>query len=206
VCPNERTARSGAWDRVSIDLELLVQRHYGRIHRAALVMTGNVWEADDLAQETFLQAMRSAGRFAGQSRIETWLYAILVNQHRRRLRAKGRRERRLVRWLQRAWTKSEHDRPEQRIKLDEWRESIWRHVAELPEDQRHALVLRYSEELSYDEIAQALGCPVGTVRSRLHYGLAALRARLSEGDEPADSQNAGSPLSAKDSPCERSSP
>jgi RNA polymerase sigma-70 factor (ECF subfamily) len=161
-----------------VDLELLVERHYGRIHRAALVMTGNVWEADDLAQETFLQAMRSLRRFSGRSRVETWLYAILVNQHRRRLRTQARRERRQLRWLHWVWTPPPSEKPEQDMESEEWRQSVWRHVAELPEVQRHAMVLRYSEDLSYEEIAQVLGCPVGTVKSRLHHALATLRSKV----------------------------
>jgi RNA polymerase sigma-70 factor (ECF subfamily) len=167
-----------------IDFESLVERHYGRIHRAALVMTGNVWEADDLAQETFLEALRSLRRFTGQSRVETWLYAILINQHRRRLRAKTRRERRLLRWLERVWTPAENSKPEQNLESEEWRESIWRYVAQLPEPQRWAVVLRYSEELSYEEIAQTLGCPVGTVKSRLHNAMTALRTALGESERP----------------------
>jgi RNA polymerase sigma-70 factor (ECF subfamily) len=163
-----------------IDFESLVERHYGRIHRAALVMTGNVWEADDLAQETFLEALRSLKRFSGNSRIETWLYAILINQHRRRLRTRLRSERRVLRWVHWVWRRPEDARPEEALELEEWRESVWRHVAQLPEPQRHAIVLRYSEELSYEEIAQALGCPVGTVKSRLHHALASLRATFHE--------------------------
>jgi RNA polymerase sigma-70 factor (ECF subfamily) len=179
-----------------LDLELLVDRHYGRIHRAALVMTGNVWEADDLAQETFLQAMRSVGRFTGQSRVETWLYAILINQHRRRLRTQQRRRRRLWRWFDWGWTPPEDVRPEQRLELEEWRQSVWKQVAQLPEPHRHAMVLRYSEELSYEEIAQALGCPVGTVKSRLHHALAALRQRLGEKNQAASNASQASLFSA----------
>jgi RNA polymerase sigma-70 factor (ECF subfamily) len=158
-----------------LDLQSLVADHYARIHRAALVMTGNVWEADDLAQEVFLQALRSLRRFQGQCRVETWLYAILIRQHRRYLRARQRRQRRLVRWFTWAWAPPPGEPPEGAMELDEWRQSVWRRVAELPEPQQHAMVLRYSEELSYDEIAQALGCPIGTVKSRLHSALAALR-------------------------------
>jgi RNA polymerase sigma-70 factor (ECF subfamily) len=168
-----------------VDLESLVERHYDRIHRAALVMTGNVWEADDLAQETFLQAIRSLRRFSGRSRLETWLYAILVNQHRRRLRTQARRERRRMRWLNWVWTSPPSESPEHKMESEEWRQSIWRQVAELPEAQRHAMVLRYSEELSYEEIAQVLGCPVGTVKSRLHHALATLRAKVDAAENGA---------------------
>jgi RNA polymerase sigma-70 factor (ECF subfamily) len=130
--------------------------------------------------------------------VETWLYAILINQHRRRLRTKSRLERRLLRWIEWAWSAPEETPPEKRMELEEWRESIWRRVAELPEPQRHAIVLRYSEELSYEEIAQVLGCPVGTVKSRLHHAMAALRVELVEPDEvDEDLKCNGSPLAAK---------
>ncbi|MBW3599698.1 MAG: RNA polymerase sigma factor [Planctomycetes bacterium] len=183
-----------------VDLESLVESHYGRIHRAALVMTGNVWEADDLAQETFLQAMRSLPRFQGGSRVETWLYAILIRLHRRRLRARGRRDRRVWRWFTWAWCPPDAERPGERIELEEWRDSVWRLAAELPEAQRHALVLRYSEELPYEEIARVLDCPVGTAKSRVHHAVAELRRRLKESDPPSHDAVERSPLSAELAP------
>jgi RNA polymerase sigma-70 factor (ECF subfamily) len=59
----------------------------------------------------------------------------------------------------------------------DWGRSLWSQVAKLPEGQREALVLRYSEHLAYDEIAEVLGCPLGTVKSRIFNGLATLRTQ-----------------------------
>lgn len=174
------------------DLESLVEACYPRILRAALVMTGSRWEADDLAQETFLQAMRSWRRFAGQSRVDTWLYSILLNLHRKRLRSAGRRWQRWLRWFQRTRPTSAADSPDRQLLQEEWRESLWAAVARLPEPQQHAVVLRYSEGLAYEEIAEVLRCPVGTVKSRLHHALAALEKELAgpgqTGTAPADAQ------------------
>jgi RNA polymerase sigma-70 factor (ECF subfamily) len=151
------------------------------------VLTGNRWDADDLAQETFLQAMRSWRTFQGGSRAHTWLYAILLNRHRSRLRSVWRRRQGWLRWLRRAPARSEADPPDAKIEWEEWRETLWAAVARLPQPQQHAVVLRYSEELTYDEIAEVLRCPIGTVKSRLHHGLAALGRNL------AEQQAAGAP-------------
>jgi RNA polymerase sigma-70 factor (ECF subfamily) len=144
------------------------------------VLTGNRWDAEDLAQETFLQAMRSWQRFRGRSRVETWLYAILLNLHRKRLRSVHRRRQGWLRWLRRAPGRPEADLPGAKIEWEEWCDSLWAAVARLPQPQQHAVVLRYSEGLTYDEVAEVLQCPIGTVKSRLHHGLAALGRNLAE--------------------------
>ena len=170
-------------------LESLVAESYPRILRAALVLTGNRWDADDLAQETFLQAMRSWRRFRGRSRPDTWLYAILLNRHRSRLRSVRRRRQGWLRWLGRAPARPGTDPPEAKVEWEEWRDTLWAAVARLPQPQQHALVLRYSEELSYGQIAEVLRCPMGTVKSRLHHALAALGRSLAD-DEAAHGSRA----------------
>ncbi|HEV3342180.1 MAG TPA: sigma-70 family RNA polymerase sigma factor [Pirellulales bacterium] len=161
------------------DFEPLVE-HYPRIRRAALVLSnGNAWDADDLAQETMLQAARGWHTFAGASQVHTWLYSILLNQHRKRLRSSGRWWRRWVEWLERQPITDAS--PQQQIEADEWRQSFWSAVAELPESQKQAVVLRYAEELTYEQIAEVLDCPLGTVKSRLHHGLAGLAKKLGTG-------------------------
>jgi RNA polymerase sigma-70 factor (ECF subfamily) len=64
------------------------------------------------------------------------------------------------------------------IEVSEWKRSLWAYVARLPDGQRQALVLRFSEGLRYDEIAEVLACPLGTVKSRIFHGLLALRRLL----------------------------
>ena len=161
--------------------EACATEFYPRIRRAALVMTGDAWEADDLAQETFLQAASSWRRFAGRSRVDTWLYGILLRLRSRRLRSSRRQRRRWLTWFDRTPPRPEPT-AEARLIEEEWRESLWAEVSRLPEAQQHAVVLRYSAGLSQDEIAAAMDCPVGTVKSRLHHALATLTARLSDED------------------------
>lgn len=163
----------------SSDFEPLVE-HYPRIRRAALVLSnGNAWDADDLAQETMLLAARGWHTFAGASQLHTWLYSILLNQHRKRLRSSGRWWRSWVEWFERR--PPADDSPERQIEADEWRQSLWSAVADLPEPQKQAVVLRFAEELTYEQIAEVLECPVGTVKSRLHHALAALTRKLGTG-------------------------
>jgi RNA polymerase sigma-70 factor (ECF subfamily) len=161
------------------DFEPLIE-HYPRIRRAALVLcSGNAWDADDLAQETMLLAARGWHRFAGASQVHTWLYSILLNQHRKRLRSSGRWWRSWMEWFERRT--ADDNSPQKQIEADEWRQSLWSAVAELPDPQKQAVVLRYAEELSYEQIAAVLDCPLGTVKSRLHHGLAALARKLRNG-------------------------
>jgi RNA polymerase sigma-70 factor, ECF subfamily len=161
------------------DLNAVLIEHFARIQRAALVMTGNPWDADDLAQETFLIYARAGDRFEGRSQLSTWLYGVLLNLERR-LRRRGATNRTKLRVL---WDQDQHQprhapAAEMPVEVAEWKTSLWNYVSQLPEGQRQALVLRFSEQLSYEEIATVLECPLGTVKSRLFHGLASLRDLL----------------------------
>ncbi len=170
----------------NLDIEEATRQYFARIHRAALVLTGNPWDADDLAQETFLVLAAQGDRFQGRSSIYTWLYGVLLNLDRRQRRQHGMRRRKLQVLCDR-----EPDSPrtvpaaETAIEVAEWKSSLWAHVAKLPDGQRQALVLRFSEGLRYEEIAESLECPLGTVKSRIFHGLLALRRMLDDKDETA---------------------
>lgn len=171
-----------AGDQPNIDQ--VSAQYFARIHRAALMLTGNPWDADDLAQETFLVLARQAGRkFEGRSSLYTFLYGILLNLERRRRRRAGLKKRKLrVLWGNEP---AERTTPaaETAIEVAEWKKSLWSEVSKLPDGQRQVLVLRFASHLQYDEIAAVMECPVGTVKSRIFHGLAALRAALSGGSE-----------------------
>jgi RNA polymerase sigma-70 factor (ECF subfamily) len=172
-----------AWNAVVTPAELdqITGEYLPRIHRAALILTGSPWDADDLAQETFLVLARQANQFQGRSSLYTYLYGILLNLERRHRRRSGlfRRKLRVL------WGNDEDERTspaaETPIEVAEWKKSLWSLVARLPDGQRQALVLRFSEHLRYEEIASVLDCPLGTVKSRIFNGLASLRAALSGG-------------------------
>jgi RNA polymerase sigma-70 factor, ECF subfamily len=168
-----------------LDIEATTQEYFARIRRAALVLCGNPWDADDLSQETFLILARQSGRFEGRSSIYTWLYGILLNLERRERRRWGMQRRKLqVVWDSQPATPATSPAADTAAGVKEWKYSLWARVAQLPDGQRQALVLRFSEGLRYEEIAEVLECPLGTVKSRIFHGLAALRRVLDqEGDD-----------------------
>ena len=169
------------------DIQELVAQHFERIHRAALVLTGNPWDAEDLAQETFLLAARAIHQFRGDSAPYTWLYGILLNVERRHRRRHGTWRRKLEALYERYDPRSQTaPAADLALHVSEWKEGLWSKVARLPDAQRQTLVLRFSEELQYEEIAEVLGCPLGTVKSRIHHGLSRLRKLLeAEGESAA---------------------
>ena len=167
-----------------LDIHQTAEEHFARIHRAALVLCGNPWDADDLAQETFLVLSRQGGAFQGRSSVYTWLYGILLNLDRRERRRYGLLRRKLrVLWDSQSDVPVTSPPAAAATEVAEWKKSLWARVAQLPDGQRQALVLRFSEGLRYEEIAEILECPLGTVKSRIFHGLGALRRLLDEEGE-----------------------
>src|SRR3954452_6734068 len=125
-----------------IDIDEATQEHFARIHRAALVLSGNPWDADDLAQETFLILARQAGAFEGRSNVYTWLYGILLNLDRRQRRRLGMVRRKLhVLWGRQPVSAAATPGADAVSEVKEWKKSLWARVAQLPEGQRQSLVL-----------------------------------------------------------------
>jgi RNA polymerase sigma-70 factor (ECF subfamily) len=130
-------------------------------------------EAEDVAQDAFVKAYRALASFRGDSAFYTWLYRIAVNTARNAMASRQRRpldyEADLSETEQSAVASrmSHSDTPEATALSDEIHATVNRAVADLPEDLRTAIILREIEGLSYEEIAAAMDCPVGTVRSRI---------------------------------------
>lgn len=167
-----------------INVKQATNEHFARIHRAALVLSGNPWDADDLAQETFLVFAAQHHKFQGRSSLYTWLYGILLNLDRRERRKHSMRRNKL-RVLWEDDPDKNHTAPaaETAIEVSEWKKSLWAYVAKLPDGQRQALVLRFSESMRYEEIAEVLECPLGTVKSRIFHGLVSLRRLMENAGE-----------------------
>jgi RNA polymerase sigma-70 factor (ECF subfamily) len=152
--------------------EVEVLPHLRSLFGAAYRMTGNAHDAEDLVQETFLRAYRGFDRFEPGSNARAWLHTIL---QRVRTDAARRRQRRPL------TTPLEGEGPAiapAQDALASGREDLERALQALPEVFRTAVVLRDVQELSYAEIAAAIGVPVGTVMSRIHRGRALLREAL----------------------------
>ena len=153
------------------------------IHRAI----GDAWEAEDLAQRVFLQVYRSAKRYQPTAKFTTWLFTItrntILNEHRRRSRHAAESLEALqdpadpenAGWQ--APDKTAPD-PAQEVIERELKEKIMEAVRELPEAQRTAVILCRYEGLSYEEIAQVLGCSVSATKSVLHRARLTLKEKL----------------------------
>jgi len=157
--------------------EEMVQAYADKIYSLCYYMTEDPEAARDLTQETFLRAWKGLKKFRGESSVYTWLYKIALNRCRTYLKKRSKERKVYIEELREAgWEPSvdpPHDPPEA--------VSVRAALRELPPDYREVLLLYYWEEMSYEEIAEALGVPMGTVKSRLHRAKEALRRVLNEG-------------------------
>ena len=153
--------------------DLLVLKYQHKIVNLVMRYVRDPELALDIAQEAFIKAYRALPRFRGDSAFYTWMYRIAVNTAKNHLAAQRRRPMDVELDLQDPEQYDLHaklketDTPEGVALGNELKETVERAIAALPEDLRTAIVLRELEGMSYEEIAQTMECPVGTVRSRI---------------------------------------
>ena len=165
----------------------LVRRYKDRVYNVVYRFLGNHEDALDVSQEVFVRAYRSIDSFQGRAQVYTWLYSIAANLARNRLRDGGRKGRdrgtSLDALSERApdvaqAASATHQTPRDLAQTHELDAVLQRCLGELPDHYRVAFVLRTFEDLSYEEIADVMGCPPGTVKSRLNQARKRLRERL----------------------------
>lgn len=179
-------------------LDRLLRRHYGRIHAVCRRIAGGSRDADDAAQEAMIGIVRGLPRFDGRSAFSTWVYRIATNAALDEVRRRTRRTH-----LQAVDTAEQpHDVVDDgaaaRVEAVAERLAIDEALDELTADFRAAVVLRDVADLDYAEIAEVLGVPIGTVKSRIARGRGQLVDRLGNRpvpparptDEPPDSPTA----------------
>ena len=138
----------------------------------------------DIAQETFIKAYRALPSFRGDSAFYTWLYRIAINTAKNFLVAQGRRppdsdvDAMDAEYYEGASALKENASPERMLLKDEIEKVVFEAIEELPEDLRTAITLRELEGMSYEEIAQAMSCPIGTVRSSIFRAREAIDSKL----------------------------
>ena len=158
-------------DRGAFDLLVLKYQH--KIVNLVMRYVRDPELALDITQEAFIKAYRALPRFRGDSAFYTWMYRIAANTAKNHLAAQRRRPMNVELDLQDPDQYDLHaklketDTPEAIALSNETKESLERAIAALPEDLRTAIILRELEGMSYEEIAQTMECPVGTVRSRI---------------------------------------
>jgi RNA polymerase sigma-70 factor (ECF subfamily) len=154
----------------------LFELYRDKVYSIALRYTNDESTAMDIAQDTFLKLFSSIREFRGEARLESWLYRLVVNScldQKRRWRRFLPFMDRLLEELRFTGESALHT-----LLQEEVSEQVRSVVATLPPDQRIVIVLRYTEGLSYEEIAEALGCSKGTVASRLSRAHSILERRL----------------------------
>jgi RNA polymerase sigma-70 factor, ECF subfamily len=163
----------------------LVHRHHKQAYNIAYRMTGNHADAEDLTQEAFIRAFRFFGQYRRELPFENWLYRIMSNAFVDMLRRKPKAQiRSLDQPIQTEDGEATMDiadlgpTPEERVLSNELDSRIQSALMTMPEDFRLAVIYADVEGLSYEEIADAMKCSIGTVRSRLHRGRKILRERL----------------------------
>jgi RNA polymerase sigma-70 factor (ECF subfamily) len=164
-------ARVQKGDSRAFDVLVLKYQHkiFGLISR----YVHDADEVQDVAQEAFIKAYRALPRFRGDSAFYTWLYRIAINTAKNHLVARSRRppgsdvEIDDAEYFEGGGALREIETPESALFGEELKQVVDRAIAELPDDLRTAVTLREFDGLSYEDIAEVMDCPVGTVRSRI---------------------------------------
>jgi RNA polymerase sigma-70 factor (ECF subfamily) len=171
-----------AKDGDRLALEALVERHAPRVRRLTAYLLDDPQDAEDAAQEALAKVLTRIDQFRGEARFATWLHSLVTNTCRDLgERQRRRRHQPLEAAPEQAAAGGPHDLACQR----EQRATLARGMDGLSDDQRHVMVMKDVLALSYEEIADALGMPVGTVKCHAHRGRARMRRALVLSDEAA---------------------
>ena len=165
--------------------ELLVAKYQRRLGRLISRFVRDSAEAEDVTQEAFIKAYRALPAFRGESAFYTWLYRIGINTAKNYLLALGRRAPTSTQYdaeeseeFEDAGLLHEVSTPENELMSKQVVEVVNSSLQQLPDDLRTALTLREIEGLSYEEIAEVMNCPIGTVRSRIFRAREAIATNL----------------------------
>lgn len=173
----------GTRESATEEFEAVALSHLDMLYRSALRLTHNRAEAEDLVQEAYLRAFRSSHRFTPGTNVRAWLFTILRNAFLNQRRQLGREapEEDSVAWesaTESVTLESGQDNPEEAFLQAELHGDVDRALKALPVVFREAVILTDLEGWTYKEASEALGCPIGTVMSRLSRGRSLLRQAL----------------------------
>jgi len=169
-------------DKTAFDV--LVRKYQHKIVKLISRYVRDQSEVYDVAQESFIKAYRALPNFRGDSAFYTWMYRIAINTAKNYLVAQGRRlpnvdiEAQEAEQFEGESYLKDYATPEHMLLRDEVESTIYSAIDQLPQDLRTAITLREIEGMSYEEIAEAMACPVGTVRSRIFRAREAIDDKL----------------------------
>ena len=164
--------------------DLLVSKYQQRILNLVGRFVRNPNDAMDVTQEAFLKAYRALPKFRGDSAFYTWMYRIAVNTAKNYLAVQSRRPMEAdqdydeIEQIDSSGVLRDQATPEHMLLRDEIQDTVVNAIEDLPEDLRTAIMLREVEGLSYEEIAEVMDCPIGTVRSRIFRAREAIDKQL----------------------------
>ena len=165
--------------------ELLVEKYQRKLARLLSRFIRDPAEVEDVTQEAFIKAYRALPAFRGDSAFYTWLYRIGINTAKNYLVAMGRRaptttevEAEEAEGFEEGEQLRDINTPESQLLSNEIAETVNDTIEELPEELRTAIQMREIEGMSYEDIAQAMNCPIGTVRSRIFRAREAIAEQL----------------------------
>ena len=169
---------SGAFDA-------LVRRYQHKVVKLVMRYVRNPTEAEDIAQDAFIKAYRALSRFRGDSAFYTWLYRIAINTARNWLAANKRApstpsgfENEEGETFNESDVLTDGSNPESEMASRQIAETVNKAINDLPEELRNAIVMREIDGMSYEDIAESMNCPIGTVRSRIFRAREAIATRL----------------------------
>lgn len=164
--------------------DILVLKYQHKLVKLISRYIRDASEVQDVAQESFIKAYRALPNFRGESAFYTWLYRIAINTAKNYLVAQGRRppdgdiDVTEAEQYSGESVLKDYATPEHVLLRDDIEQTVYRVIRQLPEDLRMAITLRELEGMSYEEIAEAMACPVGTVRSRIFRAREAIDSKL----------------------------
>lgn len=168
-----------------VAFEMLFTKYQRRVSRLVSRFVRSDAEVEDIVQESFIKAYRALGSFRGDSAFYTWLYRIAVNTAKNHLVAASKRPISLTQFEKNDDDDFEEDHfmsdaatPESELITKQIAETVNKTMNELPADLREAIMLREIEGMSYEDIADSMGCPIGTVRSRIFRAREAISQKI----------------------------
>lgn len=153
--------------------ELLVQRYQQKVGGVVSKLIKDYHEIQDITQDVFIKVYKALPNFRGDSAFYTWIYRIAINTAKNHLVSRGRRiqnsdiEPSEAEHYSGGFERQNFDTPDAEYERQEIEKVVHDSIAELPEDLKRAIILREVDGLSYEEIAEEMDCPIGTVRSRI---------------------------------------
>ena len=168
-----------------VAFEMLFTKYQRRVSRLVSRFVRSEAEVEDIVQESFIKAYRALASFRGDSAFYTWLYRIAVNTAKNHLVSASKRPISLTQFeknddddFQEDIFMSDAATPESELITKQIAETVNKSMNELPADLREAIMLREIEGMSYEDIADAMGCPIGTVRSRIFRAREAISEKI----------------------------